>query len=66
MKLTIEFVQDLNFRLIGIQTFSTNMDPNQQSRQKLDTFLENKVLSKSKFSKKCNNKSWAPSLILLI
>ena len=35
----------------------------QQSQQKLDTFLEDKVFHKSKISKKFINKSWSPSLI---
>ena len=35
----------------------------EQKRQKLDTFLENNVLQKSKFSKKNICKSWSPSLI---
>ena len=35
----------------------------EQSQQKLGTFLENKVLKKSKFSKKFINISWSPNQI---
>ena len=41
------------------QTYQTY----EQSWQKLDTFLVNKVLQKSKFSKIFNNKSWSPNQI---
>ena len=33
------------------------------SRQKLGTFLENKLLQKSKFSKNVNNEKFAPKII---
>ena len=35
------------------------------SRQKLGSFLENKVLPKLKFSKNANNKKCAPKMIFL-
>ena len=42
-----------------------NFDVLSLSRQKLGSFLENKVLQKLKFSKNANNKKCAPKMIFL-
>ena len=43
--------------------FDTNYFELLLSRQKLGSFLENKVLQKLKFSKNVNNKKCAPKMI---